>query len=278
MVDANWNSAFEYWKEGASKFPINSQAEFNAALGQFNKAIRQRESFARGYGWKAYSYAISVVDGWKLPRSEGSMKPDQVMKKAVELADHAVSLDDTDYDNYWARAYVRLHSGDQSGAAADFDRARQLNFGNRDLLVENADERVYAGDHDRAIEFVERALAVPDWHRWTLAWAYYFKGRTDPVYYDFALRQIEQLCEQPGGGRCPAETLIVVAATYAQKAHLATSKSKRDDLQARAEKACKAFCKFRRSWTQKNFKKCNPFQRKEDRDHLYDGLKKAKFP
>ena len=278
MVDASWMSAFDYWKKGAVKFPINSQGEFTSAFNQFKSAIRQHDTFARGYGWLAYCYAISVVDGWKLPKSEKSLKPEEAMKKAEEYADKAIALDDSDYDNYWARAYVRLHSGDQAGAAADFKQARHLNFGNRDLLVENADERVYAGDHDRAIEFIKRACRVPDWHRWTLAWAYYFKGRTDPVYYDFALSEIEQLCDQPGEGKSPGEALIVVAATYAQKAHLTSDKTKRAELQARAEKACKAFCKLRKNWTQKNFKKRNPFQSKEDREHLYDGLKKAKFP
>ncbi len=278
MANASPDNAYEHWREGAKQFPINNQKEFNTAIRHFKQAIRLDASFARSHGWLGYSYAISVVDGWKLPKPDHSLKPAQILDKALQLAEKAVELDPGDYDTFWARGYVRLHRKEAAKAQSDFETARRLNVSNRDLLVENADERVYAGDPDKAVELIMRALRVPDWYRWTLGWAYYFKARTDPVYYDLAIRELEQICEQPGEGKCPAEVLVIMAAIYAQKAHIAQDQAEKKRLQKLAEDKRKAFRKLRETGTLRHFEQTNPFKRAEDRKHLIEGLKRAKFP
>lgn len=277
MASSGPDSAFDLWKEGARKFPINSQREFNIAIRQFKRAMKADKDFARAYGWLAYSYAISVVDHWDLPKPQKGWKAPQVLKEAKNLSDHAVSLDPSDYDNYWARGYVHLHSKMPKEAEADFNWARRINVGNRDLLVESADERVFAGDPDKAIALIKRALKVPDWYRWTLAWSYYFKARTDPLYYNLALEELEKLREEPGQGKSPAEICIILAAIFAQKAQLEKDPKERARLQKLAEGKRKMFERWRKKRTIEQFKRTNPFQRKEDRDHLVKGLKLAKF-
>jgi hypothetical protein len=162
-------------------------------------------------------------------------------------------------------------------AEIQFNKARALNYGNRELLAENADERVYAGQPDKAIELVMRARAVPDWQRWVLAWAYYFKARKDPIFYDLALQELQQLAEQPGQGRSPAEILILQAAIHGQKSQLQKNPRAANDGK-RAQECRKAFQKLRKSTrTRKDFDKTNPFRRGTDRQHWQDGLKSAGF-
>ncbi len=270
-------TAFAEWKAGMRLFPINSQGDFNDALRHFKKAVKLDGRFARAYGWLAYTYITGHLDDWKFPKSEAGLTVAQRLKKARELADQAVKLAPNDYDTLWAKGFVRLHTGDARVAEAHFNKARALNYGNRELLAENADERVYAGHPDKAIELIMRARAIPDWQRWVLAWAYYFKARKEPIFYDLAVQELQQLTDQPGQGRTPGEILILLAAIYGQKSRLPKNPRAGDDGK-RAQEYRKAFRKLRNSTrTRQDFDKTNPFRRTTDRQHWQNGLKTAGF-
>ncbi len=270
-------AAFAEWKTGMRLFPINSQGDFNGALRHFKKAVKLDERFARAYGWLAYTYITGHLDDWKFPKSEAGLTVAQRLKKARNLADQAVKLAPNDYDTLWAKGFVRLHTDDARVAEIHFNKARALNYGNRELLAENADERVYAGHPDKAIELIMRARAIPDWQRWVLAWAYYFKARKEPVFYDLALQELQQLTDQPGQGRTPGEILILLAAIHGQKSRLPKNPRAADDGR-RAQAYRKAFQKLRSSTrTRRDFDKTNPFRRATDRQHWQDGLKTAGF-
>jgi tetratricopeptide (TPR) repeat protein len=269
-------AAFAEWKAGTRLFPINSQGDFNGAIRQFNRAIRLDNRFARAYGWLAYTYVTGHIDAWKFPKSAGSLTPAQRLQKARALADQAVKLDPDDYDTLWAKAFVRLHSADPKEAEELFNEARTLNYGNRELLGENADERVYAGDPDKAIELVMRARMIPDWQRWVLAWAYYFKARKDPIFYDMALHELQQLTNQPGKGRTPAEIFMLLAAIHGQRTQLPKNPRAGDD-RKHAHEFRKAYERGRRKRTLKDIEGTNPFRRSADSQHWLSGLKAAGF-
>jgi hypothetical protein len=270
-------AAFTEWKAGTRLFPINSQGDFNGALRHFKKAVTLDDRFARAYGWLAYTYVTGHIDDWKFPKPEADMTPAQRLKEAQKLADRAVRLAPKDYDTLWAKGFVRLHTGEARVAETHFDRARELNYGNRELLAENADERVYAGHPDKAIELIMRARAIPDWQRWVLAWAYYFKARKEPIFYDLALDELDRLTGQPGQGRTPGEILILLAAIYGQKSKLPKNPRAAAD-SGRAQEYRKAYRKLRNSRrTRRDFDKTNPFRRKTDRQHWQNGLAAAGF-
>ena len=269
-------AAFAEWKAGTRLFPINSQGDFNGAIRQFNRAIKLDNRFARAYGWLAYAYVTGHIDAWKFPKSEGNLTPERRLRKARELADQAVKLDPDDYDTLWAKAFVRLHTADPKGAETLFNKARTLNYGNRELLGENADERVYASDPDKAIDLVMRARKIPDWQRWVLAWAYYFKARKDPIFYEMALQELQQLTDQPGKGRSPAEIFMLLAAIHGQRSRLPKNPRAAED-RKRAHECRKAFEKARKKRTLKDIAGTNPFRRAADRQHWLSGLKAAGF-
>ncbi len=110
-----------------------------------------------------------------------------------------------------------------------------------------------------------------------LAWAYYFKARKDPIFYDLALQELQQLAEQPGQGRSPAEILILQAAIHGQKSQLQKNPRAANDGR-RVQECRKAFQKLRKSKrTRQDFDKTNPFRRATDRQHWQNGLKAAGF-
>jgi tetratricopeptide (TPR) repeat protein len=269
-------AAFTEWKAGTRLFPINSQGDFNGALRHFKAAVKLDDRFARAYGWLAYTYVTGHIDDWKFPKTKAGITAAQRLMEARKLADRAVKLAPNDYDTLWAKGFVRLHTGDARVAENSFNKARALNYGNRELLAENADERVYAGHPDKAIELIMRARAIPDWQRWVLAWAYYFKARKDPVFYELALRELQQLIEQPGQGRTPAEILMLLAAIRGQKSRLPKNPNAAGDRQ-RAIKHRKAYEKLRKVRKLKEIEATNPFRRNTDRRHWLAGLKAAGF-
>lgn len=270
------SAAYAEWKAGMRLFPINSQGDFRAAIQHFKKAIGLDDRFARAHGWLAYTYVTGHIDAWKFPPADARLPTAQLLKNARKLADRAVKLAPNDYDTLWAKGFVRLHTGDAKVAEAHFDKARALNYGNRELLAENADERVYAGHPDKAIELIMRARAIPDWQRWVLAWAYYFKARKEPVFYDLALQELQQLTGQPGQGRTPAEIHMLLAAIHGQKSRMkknAYAKDNRDQ----ASKHRKSYEKLRKVRKLKEIEATNPFRRNTDRRHWLAGLKAAGF-
>jgi tetratricopeptide (TPR) repeat protein len=269
-------AAYTEWKAGTRLFPINSQGDFHNAVRHFKKAVELDDRFARAYGWLAYTYVTGHIDAWKFRNPEARLPPAQLLKDARKLADRAVKLAPRDYDTLWAKGFVRLHTGDAKVAETMFDRARALNYGNRELLTENADERVYAGHPDKAIELIMRARAIPDWQRWVLAWAYYFKARKEPVFYDLALQELQQLTEPPGQGRSPAEVHLLLAAIHGQKSRQRKNPRTKDHGD-RATKHRKAYEKLRKVRKLKEIEATNPFRRNTDRKHWLAGLKAAGF-
>ena len=273
----NKGAAFVEWKAGTRLFPINSQGDFNRAMRHFKKAIKLDDRFARAYGWLAYTHITGHLDDWKFPKLEAGLSVAQRLKKAQQLADQAVKLAPNDYDTLWAKGFVRLHSGDARVAEIQFNKARALNYGNRELLAENADERVYAGHPDKAIELIMRARAIPDWQRWVLAWAYYFKARLDPVYYDHALDHIRAMHWQPGEPLYMYDVQLLKAIIHARLIEIEPDcKSEQETLRLIAKAYFQDGCaKYRpkiSAWGRDDEDRWHKFARDEDRDHWLEGV------
>jgi tetratricopeptide (TPR) repeat protein len=275
MTDAEDCAAYDAWKAGTRLFPIMSQTDLDTAIGHFEAAKNLKKKFARARGWLAYCAITGLIDDWKLPKSLGGSVEKDIKAKARKASKRAVELDPCDFDTHWARGFVLLHTGDPAGAAKHFDTARRLNYDNRELLAENADERVYAGDPDKAIDLIMRARSIPDWQRWVLAWAYYFKAGSDPKFYSDALAELKRLKDQPGSGKAPAEILILRSAILAQNAKIlkgraatiANNKAKKD------KDDYKTITGKTRSL--RDLEDTNPFANAGDKKHWLDGLTAA---
>lgn len=268
-------AAYTEWKAGTRLFPILSQGDLDGAIKYFESAKKIDSNFARAYGWLAYCAITGLIDDWVLPKSLGGCKTRDIKAVAEKLSKKALAKDQCDFDNHWARGFVLLHTGDASGAQMHFKIARQLNYDNREMLTENADERVYASDPDKAIDLIARARSIPDWQRWVLAWAYYFKGQGNPKFYDDALAELKLLKDPPGSGKAPSEILILRGAIYAQKAALArggAAAALRKKAKGEKELFEKITGKMR---SLKELEDTNPFVDDRDKMHWLNGLKGA---
>ena len=206
----NTEAVLQEWKLGARYMALPfTEADMNNAEVHFIKAIELEAEKATGKptsfdearakdlgyprAWSRYGYVkmTRFIEGWDLG----------AMAEADEFTERAVRLDETDYDVHWDRAfYFQLTSDgkpkkDFDRALNEYDRAQQLNDGNEELRVEASEVHVSIGDHDKALAELRRAgRVIPhEWFWWDMAWAYYFKARLDPTYYDVALPQFRYM-------------------------------------------------------------------------------------
>ena len=236
----------QLWKKGARAMLLPyDETDMNTAEECFRQAIEleaeqqtgepttfdQARAADLGYprAWSRYGYVIMTrfIEGW-MPQevSEGALK--DALKDADEFTARAVKLDDTDYDVHWDRAFFYQMVA-QRGPKSDFDRsldeyarAQHLNDGNEEMRVEAAEVYVSIGDPDAALAELRRAGRVinHEWYSWDMAWAYYFKARLDPAYYDVALEQFRSMHWQPGDPRYVFDGQLLKAAIHAQKAEI----------------------------------------------------------
>ena len=239
MIGGTKNEAvFQEWKQGvrAMALPFN-EADMAVAEAHFKKAIADEASAQTGTSttfeearqagdlgypraWSRYGYVqmTRYIEGWNL----------DTLADADEFTQRAVALDETDYDTHWDRAFFYQLTADGAPksqfdqALAEYARAQELNDGNEELRVEAAEVYVSIGNPDKALVELRRAGRTinHEWYWWDVAWAYYFKARHDPTYYDVALEQFRFMHWQPGDPRYVFDAQLLKAAIHAQKAEV----------------------------------------------------------
>lgn len=258
------NAAYKLWRDGRELLPITSQADFYKSLAMMKKAISLDGNFARAFSRLSYLYVTGVIDEWDF---EPGWTDNKKLLEAQNAAKKAVKLDRYDYDTHWALAFVYLNRGNGKAAIQEYRTALDLDDGNMNLLAEMADALVYVGKPDEAIQKLTRARRIPDWHRWVLAWAYYFKGRKDKLYYGYARDELRRMAIPPHDPRYPAEIMLLLAAIYVRMNNI-----------GRARTEMKMFLSRHPGWTVAKEKKRGPALNNRDSKHWLDALSRAGLP
>ena len=150
-----------------------------------------------------------------------------------------------------------------------FERVLELNPNDAASIAWTAHAFVFLGRSEEAIELIQRAMRLDPLHprsyRWTLAHAAFFVGDYEQT--------IRELGRGPWFGSWQS---LYLAAAYAQI-------DRRDDARSELEKFLVKRCQELRSRglplpsnvLDLAFERANQFKRREDRDRLLDGLRKA---
>jgi hypothetical protein len=183
------SKAFEYYLQGFRLHSLMTKKGSAQAQEMFKLATEAEPDFARAYGHLAYTRLLAWLNGW----IESSKPPADIRA----LADKAVALDGSDYDNLWSKAGVYLYTarfqkdpdaGFQQGFDL-FDQALKaapknaIDFNIEGLRIDIADAKFFAGanglaDVNHAIKITKAAIDKlnPNFPRrflWSLGWAYY---------------------------------------------------------------------------------------------------------
>lgn len=228
----------------------------------FKQAIELDQTYARAWGWQAYTLVQKWLSGWE---DEG------VLQTAEKMARTAVKLGPDDHDTHWALASVLSNSGKFDKARVEYQKALEINSNDADLHAEMSELLCYMGKHHEAIGQVRYAMHLnphfPDWYRSILGWVFYFARE-----YDEGIAEIGKMVSPSD------EEFLILAVNHARRAealegegnHKAAEKDQRQ-----ARKNIDRFLRKRPDWTIEKQRGLTRFLDGEDLTHWLDGLRLA---
>jgi adenylate cyclase len=204
-------SAYDlYLRALAIFFPITKDRILEA-LALFEQAVAIDRRYGPALSWAAICHLHIAINGW-------AGEPETSRRKAVELARQALEVGENDPGILANAAFVLARFGENIGTMIGLvDRALALNPSYARGWFLSGNLRLWAGQHDLAIEHVETALRLSPRDRigvplGLMGMAYFFKRRFDEA----AAKLLLAIQDNPGS----PITYRDLAACYAQMGRL----------------------------------------------------------
>jgi adenylate cyclase len=254
---------FDAWGYGVkaySHFERYNKADNAKARDLFQKAVQLDPDYAFAWMMLAFTHWVDARFGFSESRAAS-------FKQAVELAQKALSLDDTLPDMYTMLGSVHLFQKQHEKALALGRKATTLGPSNSEVHALFAMSLLYAGKFEEAIENFQKAMRLspyyPTWYLYQLAESYYMAGR----YEDAATTYGQGLELAKKGGRNPFLLHAGLAAAYFKL-------GQEDEARQHAEEVLKINPKFSLEYM-RNF---TFYKGPDDTDRLLNAMRKAGLP
>ena len=154
----------------------------------YRRAIELDPRFARAYGAVAISLVFDYRRGW-------TDSPGQVLDRALELAQKAVTLDRSSPQVYWALGYVYLYKKRYEEALMALEHAVTLAPNYADGYGLLAFINNYLGRSEEAIRLIQKGMQLNPYYTfeypYNLGLAYYWSGR-----YSEAVKPLQEAIER----------------------------------------------------------------------------------
>ena len=158
----------------------------------FEEAITLAPEFGRAHSGTSRTHNLDWRYSW-------SAAPDESLEDAIAFARRAKQLDRLDARGFAELGFAKLYQKHHGEALAEYAQAMALNPNDSDIIAENADAFVYAGQPEKSIELLEKAMRLnpyyPDWYLWCLADAYDALGQ-----YENVIATVQRM-QDPSEGR-----------------------------------------------------------------------------
>ena len=205
-----------------------------------------------------YARAMAAVSrtlnlDWRYSWSESR---EGALDKALELAQQAALIDESDARGFGELGFVHLYRKEHDAAIRSYTRALTLNPNDADLMSDMADAMAHSGQSEKAIELLQKAMRLnpfyPDQYLWHLGGAYFNLKR-----YDEAIDTLLYMHN-------PTEGRRLLAACYGQL-------GKESEAKEQAAKVIEAHPNF----SLDRWASVQPDKFSDDVEHFVEGLKKA---
>ena len=199
---SNWIS-YDYLMQGWHEWYKFTPESNREARRLFETARKADPTYARAYASLAWTHALDYEYEW-------TDQYEEAVAQALALSKKAVELDEKDYRSYWVLGWSYLYSWQHEQAEAAYNKARQMNPSDTELMAEMASLLIYIGRPQQAIEQLQEAMRRNPFHeRWYveyLGWAYQEAGMAkecvdtmkivdpEPVQRDLWLLRILAAC------------------------------------------------------------------------------------
>jgi adenylate cyclase len=145
---------YDYYLRAMSNFHKAGREDISEALRLLHKAIEFDENFSSAYGMAAWCYARRKLNGWADDEVSETLEAERMARRAVECGnDDAIALASSGI----AIGYM---FADFDRAGSLMDRAQALNPNLAMAWHLSAWIRSFIGQHDLAIEHLERAIRL----------------------------------------------------------------------------------------------------------------------
>ena len=243
--------AYDYVLRARPALQRPTRANNVEARALLKRATELDPNYAAAYAALGETFFIAASMGW-------AESPAEFLGRAEELANKALTLDDTEVRARIILGHVYLFHQRYKEAEVEIERAIAINSNDAHGLAGRGTILVWSGQTDAAIEALEHAQRIdPELNavdRFALSLAYYLKGR-----YGAAIEQGELNLRTTTSANF---SRIVLAAAYAE--------------QNRPEDAARVVATIRRvdpTFDPQTFG--GKFLKSADLDHLRDGFRKA---
>lgn len=167
-------AAYDHYLRGKKLWFRWTPEDNRQAHEHFRKAVELDPKYSRAYNALSYVLIQSALGGW-------AQDPEGVIQRARDLAETAVALGPSDFENQAQLAMACLYCRDFDRCLAFYERALDLNPNSSDLLAEMADALVHVGRTADGVAKIAQAKRLnpicPDWYDWVLGIAAFNDGR-----------------------------------------------------------------------------------------------------
>ena len=176
-------SAYDYFLRGLDYYNRPTKEANAQARDMFQKAIDQDPEYALAYAKSAWTHLTDWSMGWS--RNPGSLE------QAFELAQKAVSMDDSLPEAYGLLGYVYLWRKKHDQAIAELEKTIALDPNGADGYAGLGEMLIWVGRSEEGIELVKKGMRLnphyPIWYLLPLGQAYAFTDR-----YEEAIEILER--------------------------------------------------------------------------------------
>jgi TolB-like protein/Tfp pilus assembly protein PilF len=252
--------AWGFATRGYSLFEHYTKEDNAKARKLFEQALKLDPDYAFAWMMLAWTHWVDARFGFSQSRAES-------FKKAIEIGQRALALDDTLPDVYALLGSIRLFQRQHEKAIAEGKKAVVLGPNNSEVHALFAMSLHYAGMFDEAIENFKKAMRLspyyPGWYLYQLAESYYMTEK-----YEEAIASYKQgLDRARKHGRNPFIHHAGLAASF-------MSAGREDEAERHAEEVLKLNSTFSLEYMN-NF---NFYKDPTNQDRLLSALRKAGLP
>ena len=163
--------AYDQFLRGQALYTQHSSNENLLARDYINRAIRIDPNFARAYS----TLALTSIDEYRFRWYDST---DSSLYKTVELAETAISIDESLPQAYWSLAYAQLHLRRYDQAVSTINHVLQQHPYYADGYALLAIAYIYQGDPESGIKVIRKAMRLnpnyPAQYSSVLGQAYYY--------------------------------------------------------------------------------------------------------
>ena len=244
--------AYDYALRGLEYFYRFTKEANAIARKLFQKAIDLDPKYAFGYSLMGHTYMMEWSFGWS--------RDPATLERAAELAQQAITLDESDSRAHALMSNIYLWGKQYAQSIAEIEKAIEIDPNNADDIATYAGILNWAGRPGEALGLLQKAMQLnpvePVWYLWELGHAYYLTDQ-----FEKAIETFKELLDRNPN--------FLPVYSYLVTMYLELDMEK--ELQAAAAK----LEGIRLHISIEDWKKRLPYRNPKMLDRLFEGLKKA---